>query len=128
LTTVPHSPSTAAPAAREQARQGVPLQEESQQTPSAQCPEAHCPAVLQPLPSVVSATHFPARWSHVGVAPTQALLLCAEHWPQEPSGWQADLPGTAAQSPSPLQPTQIPEPLSQTGVLPAQADASVAEH
>ncbi len=128
LTTLPQSPSTAAPAAREQARQGVPVQAALQQTPSVQWPEAHCPSWLQPLPSVASATQRPASWSQVGVAPPQALLLWAEHCPQEPSGRQAGLPATPAQSPSPPQAAQLPEAVLQTGVLPVQAEVSAAVH
>jgi hypothetical protein len=99
--------------------------------------------------SARQATQLPAATLHTGVAPLQAAVLLAEHWPQAPVGWQAGVDPPHSPSPAqarqacvavlqtgvvPLhcallvQPTQVPDGTSQDGVAPPQAVALVAEH
>jgi hypothetical protein len=95
-------------------------------------------------------THVPEATWQIGVAPMQAFLLVAEHWPQAPLVWQAGrappqsrsvahaTQAWAARSQTgvapphwaeAVQPTQAPAATSQTARgVPAQAVAFAAEH
>jgi hypothetical protein len=52
----------------------------------------------------------------MGVAPVQAVLLLAEHWPQAPELWQAGV--APPHSPSPAQARQMWVAVLQTGLVP----------
>ena len=84
----------------------------------------------------------------MGVAPVQAVLLVAEHWPHAPDDWQAGAPAPHSLSPAQarqtwvavlqtglvpphsallMQLTQVPVGTSQAGVVPVQSLVLVAE-
>ena len=46
----------------------------------------HTGVVPLQFASVRHPTHTPPLTSHTGVAPVQAVLFVAEHWPQAPDG------------------------------------------
>ena len=64
----------------------------------------------------VQETQLPAAVLHTGVAPEHWVALVAEHWPQDPDGWQAGV--APPHSPSPAQARQVCVELLQTGAAP----------
>lgn len=67
---------------------------------------------------VAQPVQVPVATLHALFEPVHALWLLAEHWPQEPFGWQAGV--APPQLASVVQPTHVLVAGAQTGVVPLQ--------